>query len=127
MIQVLPIHPDDLCAALDAFSGSETFYCHWSRQLLYTAGVRYLAEQAGAFWLLDAIASYQPQLEQHDFQVWQLTVHDDRAATLLACADMDNNKPINVLVTQDIPYTDFPLSDIQLYLSDTVLLLPSEY
>jgi len=45
-------------ASLDGFSGTENYYQHSSR-LVYTDGVKHLVENAGAYWLLDIISSYQ--------------------------------------------------------------------
>lgn len=44
---------------LSPFTGTEHWYKHWLGGLLYTDGVKYVADQAGAYWLIDAIASYQ--------------------------------------------------------------------
>ena len=114
------------------FTGSCTFFRHWTRRLLYTEGVQFLAEQAGAYWLIDAIASYQgegvftrdPLLR---FQVWTLTVAEDHTARLECVAD-EGEPPA---VTQIIGYTDFPLSEIRLYVClgehGPVAMLPNEY
>jgi hypothetical protein len=56
------------------------------------------------------------------FQVWTLNVAADRTATATAADGNDR-----VIVRQEIEFTDFPLSEIKLYLTDGVLLLPSEY
>jgi hypothetical protein len=32
-----------------------------------------------------------------------------------------------MVLTQEIPYTDFPLSEIRFYFQQGVLMLPSEY
>jgi len=41
------------------FTGDYIRYSHpLNRKIIYTPGVRYLAEKAGAHWLIDAIASY---------------------------------------------------------------------
>lgn len=59
-------------------------------------------------WLLDAIASYQPQILKdptlQQFQHCKLTVHPDQKATLVCERDLDD-----VVVTQEIAYTDFGL------------------
>lgn len=115
-------------AELDAFTGTDNIYQHSLGNIYYTDGVKYLATQGQAFWLLDAIASYQTSklLDQQDlaeFQLWQLTVAPDKSA-VLTCQSDSNNEPV---VTQNIPYTDFPLTTIKLYLADQILLLPSEY
>ncbi len=115
---------------LKQFIGSTVHYRHWSR-LVYTEGVQYLAHHGGAYWLIDAIASYQPRLMKDpmlkDFQYWVLQVNpdnrpDDRSAWLSCYRNTDD-----VALTQKIPFTDFPLSTVKLYLADGVLMLPSEY
>ncbi len=44
-------------AELAQFTGTEQYYKHLGG-LVYTDGVKYLAEKAGSYWLLDIIASY---------------------------------------------------------------------
>lgn len=85
----------------------------------YTDGVQFLAEKAGAYWLLDVIASYR---RPEHFQIWTLDVKGKKGVVEMK---EDTNEP--VLVRQEIEYTDFPLDTIQLYLIDGVLILPSEY
>ena len=111
--------------ALRHFTGTEHWYRHpMFRTYLYTDGVQYLAEQAGAYWLIDAIFACQtePRVKHEPFQVWTLTVNDDRSA-VLACTD-GNTHPV---YRQEFSYTDFPLKQQTLYLTNDVLLLPSEY
>jgi hypothetical protein len=55
-------------------------------------------------------------------QFWKLRVNPDNSAVLTCERDSDD-----VAITQEIPYTDFPLESVKLYLADGVLLLPSEY
>lgn len=44
---------------LQQFTGSTNRYRHsLNRTVVYSDGVQYLAENAGAYWLIDAIASY---------------------------------------------------------------------
>lgn len=113
----------DLKQELEQFIGSEQLYRHWLR-LTYTDGIKYLAEKAQAYWLIDYIASAQPlkAVRCEPFQVWRLTVHADRKAEI--AADDGNGK---VIFNGKIPYTDFPLIEIKLYVADGTLLLPSEY
>lgn len=111
---------------LAQFSGTEQYYKHWLG-LKLTDGAQFLNAN-GAGWLIDAIASYQtktwlasePMLR--DMQFWKLTVHADETATLICERDTDD-----IAITQEIGYTDFPLESITLYLTDGVILLPSEY
>jgi len=94
-----------------------------------TAGVIQLAEAAGCYWLLDIISSYQSSRKlDKAFQVWTLEVYDDERAKKEECAAIvrgyNDTEPI---IKQKIPFTDFPLEKLKLYLMDGVILLPSEY
>ena len=104
---------------LAQFTCTENYYRHMFG-LNYTDGVKFMAEKGEAYWLIDAIASYR---SKEPFQVWELVVKDDRSATLTARTDSDQAP----FMTQEIPYTDFPLREVKLWVSDGVLLLPSEY
>jgi hypothetical protein len=113
---------------LGQFTGTDQYHRHLN--LLCTDGAMFLAEHADCFWLLDAIASYQPKLTTNprlrDFQLWELVVRGDGGfnAAVLICTDGDTADPI---VTQTIEATDFPLPSIRLYVESGVLLLPSEH
>lgn len=103
------------------------FFRHWTRRLIYTAGVKFLADEAGAFWLIDAIASHLPSIKGEEFMVWRLDVREDRTATLTA--DDGNG---NILTVQQVPFTDYPESHAEFYVVRTpgepdVLMLPCEY
>lgn len=105
---------------LSQFTGTEHYYKHWFGNYKYTDGVKYLGEKAQCYWLLDAIFSYR---RTEPFQVWTLTVDESKKAWLTM--KEDSNLP--TLVSQTIEYTTFPLPQIDLWLIDGVLLLPSEY
>ena len=113
-------------ADLAQFTGTEQWYRHSiNRSILYTEGAQHVAEHGGAYWLLDEIALIQPydkNVAAQEFQVWTLKVRPDRTATL-ACDDGNGN----VILTKEIPYTDFPLDNIKLYFANNVIHLPSEY
>jgi hypothetical protein len=55
---------------------TEQLYRHGiNRKVVFTDGVKYLADQAGAYWLLDEIAhvrSGDKRVTGESFQVWQL-------------------------------------------------------
>ncbi len=117
-------------AALEAdlahFCGTENWWRHWAGRITYTDGVKLLAEKAGAFWLIDLVASHQTaRLRQEEFQIWILAVDRDKTPMAVATCQADTDAP--VLVRQEIDYTDFPLPSIELYLLDDVLMLPNEY
>ncbi len=113
-------------ADLDGFTGTEHWYRHpLAPGVLYTDGARYVAEQGGAYWLLDSIAiaqKFSAAVAAEGFQLWKLTVEDDRTA-LLVCEDGNGRR----VYAQAIDYTDFPLPQIKLYFTGGVILLPSEY
>jgi len=113
-------------ADLRQFTGSENWYRHGiNRNVLYTEGAHYVAEAGGAYWLLDAIAIAQAHVKPvaaEEFQVWKLTVHADRTASLV-CDDGNEH----IVHTQHIEFTDFPLDTITLYFTNNVIHLPSEY
>lgn len=130
------------------FYGTEHY---WQVSLLHpfllTDGVKYLVDHAEAYWLVDAIASWQMEKQVkgdsmlQEFQLWTLTVAENRSAVLRCERDQND-----AVVTQRIEYTDFPLSEVGLYLCNIrffwayqpqdgkrpvqgygVIMLPSEY
>lgn len=108
---------------LAQFTGTENWYRHGLMPSIhYTDGVRHVAETANAYWLIDTIALSQPRMSAHPFQVWKLSVDKDRSARLRTT---DGNN--NLIRTKRLTFTDFPLSEIILWVSDKVILLPSEY
>ena len=110
---------------LRQFTGTEGYY-RLSLSVVLTDGTKYLADTAGAYWLMDAISTYLPQFTgREEFVVAKLNVGNGNADLVL-----DNGNG-HVLDTQHIEYTDFPLQSIQLYACWAgefwVLMLPSEY
>lgn len=125
------MHPKQLQVHLAQFTGSETFTGHGlARSVLMTEGVVFLARQAQAHWLTDAIAIYlhDARAKREEFQVWQLSVDGTTRRAVLSMTDGNSTKPI---ITQLLDYTDFPLDSITLWLvasgNHWVLMLPSEY
>jgi len=123
---------------LRQFSGDLDRYRHsLNKRVVYTPGVQFLAERGGAYWLIDAIASYfgSPKMAAAtrtdrrlaDLQFWRLDVRDDRSAVLTARAD-SGEQPF---VTQEIPFTDFPLDQVEVWAGFDgtywTLYLPSEH
>jgi hypothetical protein len=75
--------------------------------------------------LIDAILcpqGFQENLREAEFQVWSLTVREDRSAMLM-CDDGDDN----VVDSYPIPWTDFPLPGVTLWFANNTLYLPSEH
>ena len=93
--------------------------------MLYTEGVEYVVDNAGAYWLLDEIALSQRHIipvKREDFQVWDLKVNADQTA-MLTCGDGNGRE----VYAKRIEFTDFPEPGIRFYYSDWVIYLPSEY
>ena len=87
---------------------------------------KFLAEKAGAFWLIDLVASHQTaRLRQEAFQVWLLAVNREKTPMAVATCRADTDAP--ELLRQEIEHTDFPLPSIRLWLVSGVLMLPNEY
>jgi len=113
-------------AELAQFTGSENWYRHGLvRSILFTDGAKHLADRAGAYWLIDEIAlaqKYERAVAAEEFQLWKLTVNPDHTA-ILAC----ENGNCEIVLSKEIPFTDFPLPEISLYFCNSTILLPSEY
>ncbi|MDL2232138.1 hypothetical protein LJC63_00975 [Ruminococcaceae bacterium OttesenSCG-928-L11] len=88
-----------------------------------TDGVIALAEAAECYWLLDIIGSYQTdeRIDQ-SFQMWTLEVNLEAGSGVVR-----GYNDTDLIITQEIPFTDFPLEEVELYLMDGIILLPSEY
>lgn len=113
---------------LRQFTGTSQWYKHPLFGYLYTDGIKYLAENANAYWLIDIIFSFQNNEKikndkmLRQFQFWKLIKHKDDSATLICERDKDD-----VAFTTKINFTDFPLNEIDLWFTNKTLILPSEY
>ena len=95
---------------LDGFCGTENWYRHWTRRMVFTDGIKFMADELAAHWLIDVVASYQPELVKnerlHEFQVWRVerTLGTTSGVTV-TCRGDSGEKPA---ITQVIEYSDFP-------------------
>ncbi len=112
---------------LAQFTGSENWYRHGlNRNILYTDGAQFVAESAGAYWLLDEIAlanAYNRSVKVEEFQVWTLTRNKTGNGAMLTCGDGNGH----TVYTKRIEYTNFPLDTIKLFCENGTILLPSEH
>ena len=113
--------------ALNQFTGSQTFtrWTPFSGSVL-TEGALYVAEQAGAYWLFDAIQSHLDE-NKSDWAQTILTVNNDDSAELVMTNG--NDDPLS---SQKVPFTDFPQKQITIWsvrneLNAHTHMLPSEY
>lgn len=101
------------------YSGTETYYRHMFG--FYTDGVKALADKYQCYWLIDTAFSYRSTISE-PFQVWVLErTKGDKF--IVTCTDGNDNK----LKKQKIPFSDFQADKATFWLSDGVLMLPSEY
>jgi len=120
----MTINTQTLLDELKQFTGTEQWYRNpLYRDFVYTDGVKYLAEKAGAYWLIDYVFSNQltPKIRQEEFQVWNIKT--DNNSAIIRVEDGHDN----LLQSFELNYTDFPLTELSLWFTDRTLLLPSEY
>jgi len=122
----------DLIFDFSAFTGSLNHYSHklpMTPELKLTDGTKYFAEEYGAFWLMDIVATeFLPLLSDEDYIIFiEVNVKADNSA-LIYGHDGDKGDGQKTLHTRDIEFTDLPPSShFKFYLTDGVLMLPSEY
>ena len=114
-----PLHVSEL----QTFTGTENYYRHsLRRSMLYTDGVNYFAERAQAYWFLDIVATEFYQLQSvSPFLTITMTVKNRKAKILVT--DGNSRK----LKAKNITYTDCPVGEWKFFMTDNVLMVPSEY
>ena len=118
------INANELRTEMQQYRGTERYQKLSLTPLLATDGVRMVAEKAEAFWLIDAIGSYQTdhEVKALAIQFWTLNVKGSQA--VLFCVE-DCGMPR--IIEQEIKYTDFPEGDWKFYVQQGVIMLPDEY
>lgn len=122
----------EIMARLSQFHGSETWYRSFLPWCIYSEGAKYLADTCQCYWLLDCLFSFRNKVLRNpktkQFCLWTLTLLPEGGAKL-QCWEDTNVKAFRIC--QTIPYTDFPLNEIKLYMSfdgrNLKVYLPSEY
>jgi hypothetical protein len=114
---------------LKEFHGTTEYHKHLypgRPAILLTDGCKYIRDQLNAYWLFDAILSYQADLYKRNikFQIWELKQLKFDLTWLLTCREDSNKK---FIIRQAIEFSDFPLDYIKIWVIDKVALLPSEY
>jgi hypothetical protein len=111
---------------LAQFTGSSRFCRHaFISEVIFSEGAKYVADTAGAYWLLDEIAlaqRFEPKVKGEPFQVWDLTVSTNNVA-VLKCGNGDGRE----VYSKQIEWTDFPQPGIRFYFCNGCIHLPSEY
>ena len=119
---------EELQTALMHFTGTEQWY-RVSLTGIVTDGVKFLCDKAECYWLIDVITSYYPRMKIGSFAMVKLTVNQETGEGKFIMVDSfdDDGKTYNYCYAkQTIPFTDFPLPEINLYIEKGIICLPSE-
>lgn len=113
----------DLKHELRQFTGTMNWYRHpLNKNVTYTDGVRFFAEEAGAHWFLDILATQPEILEQaKEFAAITLTVADTKGH--LKVTDGNDKR----VYQRKIDFTDCPPGTYDFYFYNDVIMLTSEY
>jgi hypothetical protein len=113
-------------AATVAQFTSTAQYWRVARQFVITDGVKYLAESAACFWVIDAAISHLLEIGTCD---WFVLVRTEVSGSSAVMIYEDGNGSEHA--RQEIAYTDLPLSSVRLFAvwdsERWVIMLPSEY
>lgn len=120
---------NDIREELETFHGTSEYHKHLfpgKSPIILTDGCKFIRDQCKAYWLFDAILSYQGdhRLDGINFQIWELRQQKKDLTWQLTCRE---DKGKRTLINQSIEFSDFPLDYIKLWVIDKVALLPSEY
>lgn len=122
---------------LSVFTKNSIRFGHPAFSTLYlTDGVRHVGEQADAWWLLDHIGKcylnyvesaklglYVPP-DRNVFQVWKITYFEEEFNMCIELYTKDDE----LLWTKWVDDIDgFPITELTIWITDNVLLLPSEW
>lgn len=112
--------PGELKGALMQFTGTEQWWRHTPFNLVYTDGVKYFAEKAGAFWFLDIVAT-EIEPMRLDFGVVKLVSNNSTGSIVLE----DGND--HIVWEKKIEFTDAPEGVWRFFLCNNIIMVPSEY
>ena len=129
---------DRVQEVLSASIGTGAYYRpFFYRNMVYTDGVKYFAEQCQAYWVIDVVNSYMDKVirnhnkTEETYYFISLKVKNNKAKFRIY-REVDEKK--KTVVRQDIEFTDLPDTEIKLYLQIGqyeplmfVMLTPSEY
>jgi uncharacterized protein DUF6876 len=111
---------EEINRTLPNFTGTENYHKFLCGTFL-SDGVKYIADSAECYWLLNILVSVQqlPKVKKEDFQVLKF----NRESMTVRIEDGDNN----VVYKQKIQLTDFPLDEITIWFANHIIYLPSEH
>ncbi|MBS3963762.1 MAG: hypothetical protein KGZ80_04550 [Methylomonas sp.] len=112
-----------LVSELADFCGTNCWYQHhFVKAMTYTDGVKYFADRTGSFWLIDVVATEFFQLLA-DQPFLSIIIKSDGNSCEIIVTDCNDNP----LTVKQLSFTTMPEGEWKFYLTDDVLLLPSEY
>jgi len=107
---------------LRQFTGTDQWYKHISGYL-YTDGVQYVAQEGGAYWLIDILLfTTRSKNSLQEFEAWKLEVNEDKSA-ILVCEDGNYHE----LYREKIGWTDFSLNKIELWFEKALLIAEGQH
>lgn len=109
-----------LTSKLENFYGTEKYYRLNLTPILATDGVKFFADEGQAYWAVDEICATAMMLKQPFLHV-KLISKNNKAMIIYE----DGNG--NILKTRKVPFTDLEEGEYYFYVTDNVILLPSEY
>jgi hypothetical protein len=130
MSRTTTLTPDDLAQ----FNGADEIFRHSiAPRFVFTSGMRHVAQELGAYWLIDVAASWQPHIAKQarpEFQHWQIKRGAGNSA-IVTCDDGDGL----IMAQQEIEFTDFPWPEFAFYVVEAgdvgeqfyMAMLKSEY
>ena len=125
METALRFSPSENANDLLLFTGTEQYYKNHSMPfMVYTDGVKHLFETRNAYWLGNQISAnikWCTPLRNQPFMSCELITESSEAVLVFT----DGNH--NILLSEEIPYTDFPDKGVCIWIVDNVIMLPSEY
>ena len=124
----------ELRTEMDGFFGTEEYhrFSILFPKTVLTDGAKWLADNGECYWLMDIIGSIEEIIANEPFTVVELTIQNKaQVSNPKALVKVDDGNG-NVLYTQLIEYTDFPLNHVKLYANRgenglRVVMLTSEY
>jgi hypothetical protein len=112
-----------LVTELAEFCGTSQWYQHHLvKDMTYTDGVKYFADRTGSFWLIDLVATeFFPLLTEQPLLV--IIASSEGKSCELTVTDGNDAQ----ITARNFSFSTMPAGEWKFYLTDDVLLLPSEY
>ena len=114
---------------LRQFTGTEQYYKYMGGTLL-TDGIKFLADKAGCYRLIDIICLTLNEHKNEEFQTYLIKVGDDKSFKITV-EDGNENELKKHNLPMHGPYTDFPFPVFTIWACKSghewIVLLPSEY